>query len=182
MHGQQPPVREVTTGSPWWRRSPIVKSVLDPPFSSVEDAPSEHSRVEGRLAKLEWENKIFLGQVVVTKHTEACEAYLQVRADHAGNLRVDTRTPPKRGGPKFTVSTPEVELPPPLEVIMHAKPVAMPPPAAQLLAQHSAQPQAAGQSHGHANLPTGLPPTPATLMVGEHISDSMTCARAHGAA
>ena len=48
---------------------PNVKSVSDPPFTNVDDAPSEHSVVEGRLAQLEWENKILLDQAVVTKQT-----------------------------------------------------------------------------------------------------------------
>ena len=37
-----------------------VKSVFDPPSPNVEDAPSEHSVVEGRLAQLEFKHKILL--------------------------------------------------------------------------------------------------------------------------
>ena len=37
-----------------------VKSVPDPPSQNVKDTPSEHSGVEGRLAQLEWENKILV--------------------------------------------------------------------------------------------------------------------------
>ena len=45
-----------------------VRSVSDPPSPDVEDAASEHSGVEGRLAQLEWE-KNPLDQAVVTKQT-----------------------------------------------------------------------------------------------------------------
>ena len=48
---------------------PNVNSVPDPPSPNVADALSEHSVVEGRLAQLEWENKILLDQAVVTKQT-----------------------------------------------------------------------------------------------------------------
>ena len=46
-----------------------VKSVLDAPSPNLEDDPSEHSGVEGRLAQLECSNKILLDQAVVTKQT-----------------------------------------------------------------------------------------------------------------
>ena len=45
-----------------------VRTVSEPPSPDVEDAPSEHSGVEGRLAQLDWE-KNPLGQAVVTKQT-----------------------------------------------------------------------------------------------------------------
>ena len=46
-----------------------IRSVSDPPSRNAEDAPSEHSGVEGRLAQLDWEDKILLDKAVVTKQT-----------------------------------------------------------------------------------------------------------------
>ena len=97
---------------------PNVKSVSDPLSPNVEDAASEHSGVEGRLAQLEWENKILLSQAVVTKQT---------MLKHAEHIRKVERTmraifelirearPKEEEDRKPRGQAPQVGLPPPLE-------------------------------------------------------------------
>ena len=48
---------------------PDGKSVSDPLFPNVKDAPSEYSGVAERLAQLEWKNQILLDQAVMVKQT-----------------------------------------------------------------------------------------------------------------
>ena len=48
---------------------PDRQKCVRPPSPNVEDTSSEHSGVEGRRPQLESENKILLGQGVVTKQT-----------------------------------------------------------------------------------------------------------------
>ena len=48
------------------------------------------------------------GRGDLVDHAEACGAYPQAQADQAGNLRVDTRGPPKGGGPKAHGSSPPI--------------------------------------------------------------------------
>ena len=146
---------------------PNVKSVSDPPSLNVEDAPSEHSGLEGRLAQLEWENKIPLDQAVVTKQT------MLKHAEHTRKLERTMRAtcelilearPKEEEAPKPTGPAPQAGLPLPPKVIMRGEPFCIPPPAPQLLVQHSTY---AEQWQGQADPPTGLPPAPATLMAGE---------------
>ena len=145
-----------------------VKSVSEPcnnPLSpNMEDAPSEQSCVEGRLAQLDWENKIVLDQAVVTK---------QRILNHAEHIRQLERTlraicglilesqpkeeEPRGGTQKPTGAIPQVGLPLPPEVIMRRESFPMQPTA----------PQPLERWQGLANPPTGLLPTPATLMAGE---------------
>ena len=145
---------------------PNVKSVSDPPSPNVEDAPSEHSGVEGRLAQLEWGNKILLNQAVATKQTmlKFAEHIRKLERTMRAFYELILEARPKEESPKPTGPAPQVGLLPPREVIMRGEPFPMPPPAQQLLAQHSAQVE---QWQGHANPPTGLPPAPATLMAGK---------------
>ena len=81
---------------------PNTKSVSDPSSPNVEDAPSERSGVEGRLAQLEWENKVLLDQMVVAKQTmlKHAEHIRKLQQDHARHMRVDTRSAAAGGGAK----------------------------------------------------------------------------------
>ena len=146
---------------------PNVKSVSDPPSPNMEDAPSEHSGVEGRLTHLEWEDKILLDQAIVTKQT------MLKHAEHIRKLERTMRAicelilqarPKEEEARKVTGPAPEVGLLPPTDVIVCGEPFAMPPPAPQFLAQYCAL---AEQWQGQANPPTGMPPAPATLMTRE---------------
>ena len=145
---------------------PNVKSMLHAPSPNVEDAASEHSGVEGPLAQLEWEYEILLDQAVVMKqtllrHTENI-GKLERTMCEIFELILEARQ--KEESPKPTGPAPRVGQPPPPEVIMRGESFPMPPPAPQILVQHSAH---AKPWREHANPFTGLPPAAGTLMAGE---------------
>ena len=130
-----------------------VKNVSEPPSPNVDDAPNEHPVVKGRLAQLEWEDRILLDQAIVTKQTilkhaeHICKLERTMRA--ICELILEAR--PNEEVPKPTGPTPELGLPKPPEVIMRRDSFCMPPPAPQVM----------------VNPLTGLLPTPAILMAGE---------------
>ena len=141
---------------------PNVKSVSDLPSLNVEDAPSERSGVEGRLAQPELENRILLDQAVMAKQTMMKHAEHIRRLEETMHaiceliLEARPQEEEQRGRAQEPTGPTQVGSSPAPEVIMSGEQFLMPPPAPQLLAQHSAQCPSVGQWQGHASHPTGL--------------------------